>query len=266
MNRLLIPYTLRNLAVAVEVGFQIDEQGMRDTLSKVRHLAKENDPYEAVIYNTAEFYNNWRGRLADYPNSSEFQTNFAQLKEEVDQTLPEVKPTQKKVFLFLGVPGSGKTTLAKLIKEELNPSVTLRSDWIFFEKLRDQIEDDYSKAYVYQEELAQAYLGDGYSVVLDENLRTAQNRQEIYRWVRVSGTEPILIVIDVDLEKAADRLTLKAGDIKTKEEKLAGLRAFQAQMEEPTAEEGKAVKVIRVDGNQPLEEIKEILKREITSK
>ena len=46
-------------------------------------------------------------------------------------------------------------------------------------------------------------------------------------------------------------------------ENLEGLKAFQSEMEEPTSEEEKSVKIIRIDGRKPLDEIAAQLKKEI---
>jgi len=209
------------------------------------------------------FDSNWRKRLKDYPQSLEYQKNLNLLKEEIDKTLPKTKPKKKLVFVFMGIPGSGKSTIAQIIKESIHPSVILHSDWIFFEKLKNQIEDDYYKAYVYQEELARQYLKDDYSVIMDENNRTVKNRSEIYKWAKQYGAQPILVKIDVYLRKAAERLTLKGKEIKTKVEIIEGLKTFASQTEEPTIREG--VKIIKINGNKKISEIIKQLKKDFSS-
>lgn len=211
---------------------------------------------------SGEFDSDWRERLKDYPRSPEYKSNLQLLKKEVDQTLPKEKPREKLVFVFMGIPGSGKSAVAQIIRK-IHPSIILRSDWIFFEKLRDQIKDDYYKAYVYQEDLAQQYLKKGYSVIMDSNNRTVKNRTEVYKWTREYGAEPVLIVTDTDLETAAKRVSLKGKEIKTKEEIVKGLSAFQSQMEEPTQEEEKSVKIIRINGSKSLGKITAQLEKEI---
>lgn len=204
----------------------------------------------------------WRERLKSYSQSPKFKENLQRLRREIDRTLPKEKPERKLVFVFIGIPGSGKGAVAQIIRK-IHPSVILRSDWIFFEKLKDQIGNDYYKAYAYQEELARSYLREGYSVIMDSNNRTVKNRTEVYKWARECGAEPVLIKIDVNLETAVDRLTIKGGEAKTRKEKLDGLKAFRSQMEEPTPEEEKSVKIIRIDGEKPLKEITVQLEKEI---
>lgn len=208
------------------------------------------------------FDSDWRERLKDYPHSSEYKENLQLLKREIDQTLPQEKPSKKLVFVFMGIPGSGKSTIAQLIKRSIHPSVIIRSDWIFFEKLRDQIADDYYKAYVYQEDLARRYLKEGYSVVMDDNNRTVRNRTEVYRWAEASNAQPVLLCIDVDVETAARRESIKGEEKVTKEERIAALTAFQSQVEIPNSTE--KVKLIKIDGRASLEQITTQIKEEIT--
>lgn len=260
INRLLMSCTLRNIVFEKEIGQVIDENRIRGVLAAVRYLARIDSVEEAIKYSSDEFDSWWRERLKDYPQSPEYENNLRLLKKEIDQTLPQEKPEKKLVFIFMGMPGSGKSAQAEIIKG-LHPSVILRSDWIFFEKLKDQIEEDYYKAYFYQEDLARRCLKEGYSVIMDDNNRTTKNRTEVYQWAREHGAEPILIVIKVDPEVAADRVTSKGKEIKTREEILEGLRAFRSQMEAPVPEE--KVRIIRVNGNLPLEKIKTQLEREI---
>ena len=143
-----------------------------------------------------KFDDHWRQRLADYPQSSDYQVNRQLLKSEIDQSLPFKKPKRKILFLFCGIPGAGKSTLAKFIKQ-IHPSVVLSSCWIFFDRLKSRLENDYYQAYVYQEDLAQDYLGQGYSVIMDDNNRTVKNRTTVYRWAQKLEAQPILINIEI---------------------------------------------------------------------
>ena len=204
----------------------------------------------------------WRERLKDYPQSQEYETNLQKLKQEFDKTLPKEKPERKLAFVFMGIPGSGKSTIAQIIRK-IHSSIILRADWIFFEKLNEQIKDDYYKAYSYQEELARKYLNEGYSVIMDDNNRTVKNRTEVYKWARESGAEPVLIKIDVDLETAVDRVTLKGGKTQTRKEKLVGLKEFASQTKPPTPKEAKSIQIIKINGNESLEKIKNQLERKI---
>lgn len=229
-------------------------------MKREKRISMEKSSFDPIVFDSW-----WRDRLKDYPLSPKYEKNLHSLKKEIDKTFPEEKPEKRVVFVFMGIPGVGKSAIAQIIKESIHPSVILRSDWIFFEKLKDQIKDDYYKAYVYQEDLAQRYLQEGYSVIMDDNNRTAKNRTEVYKWTQANGATPVLIIIDVDLETAAERVTLKGGETKTREEKIATLKVFQSQIEEPTPEEEKLVKIIRIDGSKPLKEITEQLKRKIES-
>ncbi len=208
-----------------------------------------------------QFDNAWRERLKAYAQSPEFTRNLAKLKNILQPTLPQQKPPLQLVVIFCGVPGSGKTTLAKFIAK-IHPSVTLRSDAIYFHWLRHLIKDDYYKAYVYQEVLARFYLQQGYSVILDDNNRTIRNRQAVYQLAQALNAKPVVIRIKVPPKIAARRVTLKGREKWNAAQKLASILHFQSQIEEITSEERRITQVIEIDGRLPLREIKHQLKEE----
>ena len=263
MNRILIPCTLRNLAFTKEIGQAIDENTIKDRLHHVRGLMKLKSIDQIIKYNSDEFDSDWHERLADYTTTPEFADNLTMLKQELDHHIPKDKPVHKKLFTFMGVPGSGKSTIAEIITK-VHQAIILRGDWVFFEKLRDQIGEDYYKAYVYIEELAKFYLREGYSVILEGNNRTVRNRYEAYKLAKSFGAEAILINIEVDLETAADRVTLKGKEQRTREDKLQGLKVFQSQMEYPTKMEASEAHIVTINGNQSLEKIRRQLQQEIS--
>ncbi len=205
----------------------------------------------------------WQKRLKNYPQSPEFKKNLLLLKKEIDQRLPQQKPIPKIIFLFMGIPGAGKSTLAKIISR-LYPSVILSSDWIFFQKLKKQIKDDYYKAYVYMERLMEIYTQDGHSIIIDGNNRIASIRRKTYKWAKKHNAYPVLIKIKAMPEDTVGRVTLKGGERQTRKEKLKGLRAFQSQMEQPSLQEEKEVKIININGLQPIAKIKKQLAVEIS--
>ncbi len=203
----------------------------------------------------------WRERLKAYAQSPEFTHNLTKLKNIFWPTLPQQKPPLRLVVIFCGVPGSGKTTLAKFIAK-LHPSIILRADMIYFRWLRHSIKDDYYKAYVYQEALAKFYLQQGYSVILDSNNRTTKNRQAVYQLAQTFNAQPIVIRIKVPPEIAAGRVILKGREKQSFSEKLTGILHFQSQIEEITNKEKRIAQVIEIDGQLPLRNIKHQLKEE----
>lgn len=72
-------------------------------------------------------YNTWRERLAGYSQTDEFKKLYAEHREEL--VVPENKLTTPLVVSFVGIPGSGKSTVAGLLQEFV-PAVHLRSDVI----------------------------------------------------------------------------------------------------------------------------------------
>jgi predicted kinase len=255
INRLVLPYTLRNIVATAKLGGTTDEKAMRDTLAKVRYMTTITDPDAAVFYTSDVYDSHWRQRLTDYEQTAEFKDNLEKLSAKLDANLPGKKPDKKLVILFTAMAGSGKSTLAKIIGEKVYPSVVLASDWIFFTELRDQIEDDYYKAYAYQEALARKYLKSSYSVVFDDNNPTALNRFEVAKLATGLGAQPIVVLIDIDVKTAAGRQTLKGGETISMADKIKGLKFSSSLIEPLTKEEQSRLKVIRVNGKLPLKEI-----------
>lgn len=204
---------------------------------------------------------NWKERLKNYPKTAEFKKNLKLLKQEINKRAPNKKPKKKYLFTLMGIPGSGKSTISEIVKS-LHPAIIIGSDWIFFKKLRSSISGDYYKAYVYQEFLTRNYLQKGYSVVLDANNRYQKTRSMVYQLARKYKAKPILIKINIDLDTAVDRVTLKGGEKQARKEKLKGLKSFASQTEELTNQEKKDIHIINIDGRESIKKIKARLKRE----
>jgi thymidylate kinase len=81
--------------------------------------------------------------------------------------------------------------------------------------------------------------------------------------MRNLGAEPVLIRIEIDPKVAADRQILHGGETRTDEEKLAGLKNVEKEMEEPPQSEG--VPVFRINGNKSIAEVTQALKESIAT-
>lgn len=203
------------------------------------------------------FDNFWRERLRDYPKSEEFKKLFTELKEELP--LPERKLEIPIVVSLMGVTGSGKSTFSQALQEFV-PALHLRTDIVGLFRLPKAPNDDYYKAYVIQEALARHFLGEGYSVIMDDNNRTRYNREQVYKLAQGYNARNALFQLSVPIEVAAARANTRdteegrsSGGI-TLEETKKLVQGFQQQIEEPTVEELKDYDVFyrKLDASQPI--------------
>jgi predicted kinase len=203
------------------------------------------------------FDNSWRFRLRDYPQSSEFINLFEELKGEL--TLPSRRLATPLVVSFIGIPGAGKSTLS-LGMQEFVPALHLRSDVIGLERLPRGPEYDYYKAYVIQQALADFYLRDGWSVIMDDNNRTRYNREHIYQLTHGHEARNVLFALEVPIIEAVARVHAREVDhkrglgVRSKAEIHRQLQQFQSQIEDPTKEELETSNVVfrRLDVMQPV--------------
>lgn len=201
------------------------------------------------------FDDTWRERLGNYRHTKKFKKNLKKLNELIEPPKsPRTKSVKKLLILFMGIPGSGKSTISKIVNEKC-PCVILQSDAIYFTVLRDQIWDDYYKAYVYTEELAKKFLGKGYSVIIDDNCRTLYNRSKYYELAKNHDAKPVLINIAISTEIGVKREIVK-GNQQPRSERIRSLNIAQKQLQQPTEKESQAIKIINVDGEDPLKNIK----------
>lgn len=92
--------------------------------------------------------------------------------------IPKEKPKYKKLFMFFGISGSGKTKVAKEI-EKLYPSIYISSDEIALSQNLDKTEY-YHWTFEIMNYLIDKYLSKGYSVIADSNSDKYEIRRELY--------------------------------------------------------------------------------------
>lgn len=97
---------------------------------------------------------------------------------EDELELPSEKTFQKKLFIFFGLPGSGKTTLAREIKKRY-PSVHISSDAIAIGQNLD-LSDKYDWTFEIMNYLIDKYLGEGFNVIADCNADKYEIRKQLY--------------------------------------------------------------------------------------
>lgn len=184
-----------------------------------------------------EFDNFWEERLKNYPKTSEFKKIYNEILDEIP--LPEKKLETPIVISMIGIPGTGKTTFSKLLREFI-PVVHLRSDTIAFIKLPKGPDFDYYKTYVIKHALARHYLSQDFSVIMDDNNRTKYNRERVYKMAKHYGAKNILFFLHLPLKDAlrrAKKRDSEEGRISEFHQTKNALLTFQNQIENPTSEE-----------------------------
>jgi len=201
------------------------------------------------------FEENWAEKLNSYQLSHEFKENFKILKEKIKSQLPNDRPEPQQVVFFVGPTGSGKSTFAEYLKKQI-PALLISTDWIFFKQLDL---DDYYKAYVYRRELLKWALSKQYSVILDSNFRTIRDREDIHQIASQFNAKTIVIKLNVLVETAAKRRTMKAGNKVTYQQRLDGVKKSLSDIEPFTSAENKNYRLIELNTDQPIEQSKRCL-------
>jgi predicted kinase len=111
--------------------------------------------------------------------------------------LPEHKSKCKSLIFFFGIPGSGKTMLARAIKE-IMPCVYLSSDEIALSQNLDNTEY-YRWTFEIMNCLADKYLSEGYNVVLDSNSDRYSIRKELYDIAARNSARPYCFWVKADM-------------------------------------------------------------------
>lgn len=112
------------------------------------------------------------------------------------------------LYLLMGLPGAGKTTVAKII-EELVGAIRLTSDEARF-MLWDKpefSEEEHQELYDYLNEQTLRLLQKGKSVIYDANLNRFEHRQEKYELAEALDVPIRLIWVQADTELAKQRAT-----------------------------------------------------------
>lgn len=112
----------------------------------------------------------------------------------------------KKLYLLMGLPGAGKTTVAKVI-EKLTGAVRLSSDEA---RLMIWPEPEFSEAehfqlYEYLDGQTLQLLQAGRSVIYDANLNRYEHRQEKYALAHQLGVDVVLCWVKTPEEIALER-------------------------------------------------------------
>ena len=177
-----------------------------------------------------------------------------EIKNDIEKSLkkPVKKAENKKLFLFFGLPGSGKSALAEEIyqrnKEE---SIYLAADQISLNYKLDS-SDHYHWTFEIFDELIRDYLKAGYSVIADANLDKYEIRKEYYQLAEECGAEVKLFYLKCNLAEIKKRQQQRnqLSESKLRAEGLYShdqeeIESYKKELEGPKNSE----KVYLIDGN-----------------
>jgi predicted kinase len=116
-----------------------------------------------------------------------------------------MKPT---LYLMMGYPGAGKTTIAKLIAEQTG-AVLLSSDAVRMELFPEPSfsQSEHDQLYAALDTKTAELLRDNNSVIYDANLNRYEHRQEKYQICQETGAQAVLVWVRTSKEVAKERAT-----------------------------------------------------------
>lgn len=173
--------------------------------------------------------------------------------------------TKPVIVSFVGIPGSGKTTFARQLADELH-AVLLNSDsirlsmWKTLEGIHKTHAEPDERAYGNQltfgalDYAAAQILGAGMSVVYDCNANKFSDREQQHKAAHTHGATSVVIRIEVPHTIALERVQHRAE--RHDQRRISAARAsvvldgFAREIEEPLETE----KVIRISGDMPFTE------------
>ncbi len=157
------------------------------------------------------------------------------------------------VHLICGLPGAGKTTLAKKIEDEQRALRFSLDEWLITLFGRYPITPDNHAAHVERVLscrsliwlMAERALHLGVDVILDDGFFLKEHRAEYRKLIENAGAKPKLYFVDVDSEKLLTRLHNRNKDLPTNNFAIENdlMAYFFSLFEPPTAEEMELVHI-----------------------
>ena len=154
-----------------------------------------------------------------------------------------------KLYLFVGYPGAGKTTVSKVI-EEATGAMHIWSDQerqkMFDSPTHSRQESN--ELYAYLNEQTRDLLSDGKSVIFDTNFNHKKDRDHLKQIAEQNGAETIIVWVNTPVDLARERAVhsqiLRNGyDFTMSKEQF---NEIASKLEEPEESE----KVLKIDGTK----------------
>jgi predicted kinase len=158
-----------------------------------------------------------------------------------------MKPT---LYLFVGYPGAGKTTVARIITQ-LTGGVHLWADFerhVMFDEVTHSHEES-KVLYSHLNRTANELLEQGRSVIFDTNFNFRSDRDRLRDIAAKHGADTVVIWVTTDRELAQKRATEESADQETRIWGNMPKRDFDRlsdNLQQPDDDEA----VVRIDGSQ----------------
>jgi predicted kinase len=157
--------------------------------------------------------------------------------------------TKLKLYLFIGYPGAGKTTVAKILTD-VTGGVHLWADQERHKRFERPTHSRQESLELYDElnKQAEKLLAEGKTVIFDTNFNFAADRQQLREIATRQGAETVVIWITLPEEVAKSRAvhiddTRNGYNTSMTEEQF---ERIIAKLEPPTEDE----KIIKIDGTK----------------
>ncbi len=119
-----------------------------------------------------------------------------------------------KLLIFCGIPGSGKSTIAKLVAKTLQGTVHIQTDAVRL-MISEPLYDNYESEFVYSAIIALAgeALARGYNAILDGTFLREQYRRDALKRLRGAYDSYLVVYLYCDVPTAYQRNTLRKATV-----------------------------------------------------